>query len=132
MQFDGIVYQEIAGIPMGNYCAPLIADLFLCRLRNIATHRDHFVRRPSVCPSVTLFCQIFQSYVSQATHAFLGMLPLFLFCYERDFMSDLHKSKRRGLIDMLMKPLDILTIYSPSITLNLRNIFLIYIPQNLS
>ena len=25
---------------------------FLCRLRSIATHRDRFVRRPSVCPSV--------------------------------------------------------------------------------
>ena len=24
---------------------------FLCRLGSIATHRDHFVRRPSVCPS---------------------------------------------------------------------------------
>ena len=34
--------------------------------------------RPSVCPSVTIFCHTFQSYVSQATHAFLGMLPLFL------------------------------------------------------
>ena len=27
---------------------------FLCRLRSIATHRDHFVRRPSVRPSVCL------------------------------------------------------------------------------
>ena len=27
---------------------------FLCRLRSIATHRDHFVRRPSVCLSVRL------------------------------------------------------------------------------
>ena len=33
--------------------------------------------RPSVCPSVTLFCHTFHSYVSQAAHAFLGMLPLF-------------------------------------------------------
>ena len=48
---------------------------FLCRLRSIATHRDHFVRRPSVSPSVTR--HNFQSYVLQATHAFLGMLPLF-------------------------------------------------------
>ena len=28
------------------------ADFLLCRLRSIATHKDHFVRRPSVCPSV--------------------------------------------------------------------------------
>ena len=26
--------------------------MFLCRLRSIATHRDHFVLRPSVCSSV--------------------------------------------------------------------------------
>ena len=57
---------------------------FLCRLRSIVTHRDHFVRRPFVRPSVCLSvrlshvtCHTFQSYVSQATHAFLGMLPLF-------------------------------------------------------
>ena len=56
-------------------------QFLLCCLRSIATHRDHFVRRLavrlSVCPSVTLFCHTFQSYVSQATHAFLGMLSLF-------------------------------------------------------
>ena len=51
VQFGGIVYQQIVGIPMGTNCAPLIADLFL-------------------------------------------------FCYERDFMSNLHKSKRYDLIDM--------------------------------
>ena len=51
MQFDGMVYQQIVGIPMGTNCAPLIADLFLC-------------------------------------------------CYERDFMSDLQKSKRFDLTDM--------------------------------
>ena len=53
---------------------------FLCRLWSIATHRDHFVSRLSVRLShfsVTRFCHTFQSYVSQATHAFLGMLPLF-------------------------------------------------------
>ena len=49
----------------------------------IATHRDHFVRRPSVCLSVCLSFRLSvrlshsRSYVSQATHAFLGMLPLF-------------------------------------------------------
>ena len=53
VQFDGMVYQQIVGIPMGTNCAPYtcIADLFL-------------------------------------------------YCYERDFMSDLQKSKRVDLIDM--------------------------------
>ena len=43
VQFDGMVYQQIVGIPVGTNCAPLIADLFL-------------------------------------------------YCYERDFMSNLQKS----------------------------------------
>ena len=51
VQFDGMVYQQIVGIPMDTNCAPLIADLFL-------------------------------------------------FCYERDFMYYLHKSKWYDLIDM--------------------------------
>ena len=51
VQFDGMLYQQIVGIPMGTNCAPLIADLFL-------------------------------------------------YCYERDFMFDLYKSKRHDLIDM--------------------------------
>ena len=50
LQFDGMVYQQIVGIPMGTNCAPLIADLFL-------------------------------------------------YCYERDFMSNLQKSKWFDLID---------------------------------
>ena len=50
VQFDGMVYQQIVGIPIGTYCAPLIADLFL-------------------------------------------------YCYERDFMSKLQESKRFDLID---------------------------------
>ena len=29
VQFDGMIYQQIVEIPMGTYCAPLIADLFL-------------------------------------------------------------------------------------------------------
>ena len=51
VQFEGMIDQQIVGIPMGTNCAPLIADLFL-------------------------------------------------FCYERDFMPNLHKSKRYDLIDM--------------------------------
>ena len=33
VQFDGMVNQQIVGIPMGTNCAPLIADLFLWPLR---------------------------------------------------------------------------------------------------
>ena len=29
VQFEGMVYQQIVGIPMGTNCARLIADLFL-------------------------------------------------------------------------------------------------------
>ena len=57
----------------------------LCRLRSIVAHRDHFVWRlsvpPFVCPCVCLsdshsLLVVRHSYVSQATHAFLRMLPL--------------------------------------------------------
>ena len=68
VQFDGMVYQQIVGIPMGTNCAPLIADLFL-------------------------------------------------YCYQRDFKSDLHKSKRHDLIDMFNDtsgyPDDIFTSNNP-------------------
>ena len=70
---------------------PLWQESFLCRLRSIEAHRDHFVRRLSVRPSVHLsvcasvclsgshtFLVVSHSYVSQETHAFLGMLPLCL------------------------------------------------------
>ena len=63
---------------------------FLCRLRSIAAHRDHFVRRLSVCVSVCLsdsrtFLIVTHSYVSQATHAFLGMLPLCWICCRQGY-----------------------------------------------
>ena len=29
VQFDGMIYQQIEGIPIGTNCAPLKADLFL-------------------------------------------------------------------------------------------------------
>ena len=85
VHFDGMVYQQIVGTPMGTNCALLIADLSL-------------------------------------------------YCYERDFMTDLHKSKRRDLIEMLNDTSRYLslTIYSTSIALNVRNIFPIYIQQNFS
>ena len=31
MQFEGMIYQQIVGIPMGTNCAPLIADLLSFR-----------------------------------------------------------------------------------------------------
>ena len=63
---------------------PLVETIYLlCRLRSIAAHRDHFVWRLSVCSSIYLsgshtFLVVTHNYVSQATHAFLEMLPL---CY---------------------------------------------------
>ena len=58
-----------------------LVSSFLCRLQSIAAHRDHFVRRLSVRTSLRLsgshtFLVVTHSYVSQATHAFLRMLPL--------------------------------------------------------
>ena len=35
VQFDGMVYQHIVGIPMGTNCVPLIADLFLLLLQGL-------------------------------------------------------------------------------------------------
>ena len=88
VQFNGMLYQPIVGIPMGNQpivgipmginCASLVADLIL-------------------------------------------------YYYERDFMSNLQKSKRFDLLTSSTIPLDILTIYSPLIALKLLSIFLIYI-----
>ena len=56
------------------------------------------------------------------------LADLFLYCCERDFKSNLQKSNLFNLIEAL----DILTIFSPLITLNLLNIFPIYIKENLS
>ena len=56
--------------------------------------------------------------ISMGTNCAPVMADLFLYCYERDFMSHLHKSKRHDLIDSLKIHLDILTVYSLSITLN--------------
>ena len=78
VQFDGMVYQQIVGIPMGTKCAPLIADLFL-------------------------------------------------YCYERDFMSDLQKSKRFDLIDMFNDTSryleDIFTIDNPEFEKHISDIY---------
>ena len=78
MQFEGMVYQQIVGIPMGTNSAPHIADLFL-------------------------------------------------FCYERDFMSNLHKSKRYDLIDMFNDTSryldDIFTIDNPEFEKHISDIY---------
>ena len=53
---------------------------------------------------------------------------LFLYCYERDFISNLEKSNRFDLIykfNHTSRHID--DIYIPLITLNLLSIFLIYI-----
>ena len=45
VQFDGMVYQQIVGIPMGTNCAPLIADLFLyCYDRNCMSNLQKSIR----------------------------------------------------------------------------------------
>ena len=52
---------------------------------------------------------------------------LFLFCYERDFMSNLHKSKRYDLIDMCNDTSryldDIFTIDNPEFEKHIPNIY---------
>ena len=78
VQFDGMVYQQIVGIPMGTNCAPLIADLFL-------------------------------------------------YCYERAFMSNLQKSKRFDLMDKLNNTSryldDIFTIDNPTFAEHIPDIY---------
>ena len=78
VQFEGMVYQQIVGIPMGTNCAPLIADLFL-------------------------------------------------FCYEMEIMSNLHKSKRYDLKDMFYDTSryldDIFTIDNPEFEKHIPDIY---------
>ena len=62
-----------------NKCRSPVLYIFLCHLQSIAAHRDHFVRRLSVCLSGShTFLVVMHSYVAQATYTFLGMLSLFL------------------------------------------------------
>ena len=55
------------------------------------------------------------------------LADLFLYCYERDFMSDLQKSNRHYLIDMLNDTSryldDILTINNPEFENNISDIY---------
>ena len=85
LRFDGMVYKQIVGIPMGTNCAPLIADLFL-------------------------------------------------YCYERDFMSNLQKSKRFDLIDKFNDTSryldDIFTIDNPAFVDHIPDIYRRELPLN--
>ena len=78
VQFEGMVYQQILGIPMGTNYAPLITDLFL-------------------------------------------------FCYERDFMSNLYKSRQYDLIDKFNDTSwyldDIFTIDNPEFEKHIPDIY---------
>ena len=86
VQFDGMVHQQIVGIPMGTNCAPLIADLFL-------------------------------------------------YCYERDFMSNLQKSKRFDLIDKFNDTSryldDIFTFDNPEFAEHIPDIYIYIYPREL-
>ena len=64
------------------------------------------------------------------THWAPIIADLFLYCYERNFMSNFQKSKRCDFIDMFNDTSRYLTIYSPLKTLNLLSIFLNYIQLN--
>ena len=54
----------------------------------------------------TNMCNLMACYINKivgiamGTNCALLIADIFLYCYERDFMSDLHKSKRHDLIDM--------------------------------
>ena len=90
MKFKDLSYDPYLYLSQKFYhCAEMQFKCahFLCLLRSIAAHRDHFVWRlfvrRSVCLCVCLssshtFLAVTQSYVSKVTHAFLGMLPLCL------------------------------------------------------
>ena len=85
---------------------------FLCRLQSIVAHRDHFVRCLSVCLFGShTFLVVTHSYVSQAIHAFLGMLPLCL--------SQSHVDNRAFICDVwsLCKVLSICTILWQTLTI---------------
>ena len=60
----------------------------------------------------------------------LLLADLCLFCYERVLCLTFTNISSITLLTCLTTPLDILTIYLPSITLNSRNITLIYIQRN--
>ena len=85
VQFEGMIYQQIVGIPMDTNCTPLIADLFLL-------------------------------------------------CYERDFMSNLHKFKQHDPKDMFNDTSryldDTFTIDNPEYEKHIPDIYLTELQLN--
>ena len=65
---------------LDHYFLPVVNlhKLLLCCLQSIAAQREHFFQHLSICLSGShTFLVVTHSYISQASHAFLGMLPLF-------------------------------------------------------
>ena len=62
-----------------------------------------------------------------STNCAQPLAGLFLYCYERDFMSNLHKSKQYDLIDIINDAsrylYDILTIDNPEFEIHFPDIF---------
>ena len=69
--------------------------------------------------------------ISMGTNCAPLLADLFIYCYEKDFMSDLHKSKHHDLIDMFNDTSryldDIFTIDNPAFEKYIPDI---YIQQN--
>ena len=85
--FDELTSYVVLSNPFVSVASTteILEKQFLCHLRSIAAHRDH-----GVCPSICLsgshtFLVVRHCYVSQATHIFLGMLPLYVHIYYAPF-----------------------------------------------
>ena len=103
-----------------NEVTDLVSFVKNCNVIPTSTHAKLFKISKLPLRKIEYFCEMW-------TEA-----DLVLYCYERDFMYDLHECKRHDLIDMFNITYwyldDIFTIDNP----DLRNIFLIYIKQNFS
>ena len=55
---------------------------FLCRLRSIAAHRDHFGWHLSICPSISLCVCLSDSHTFLVvTHSYVSQATIFLICF---------------------------------------------------
>ena len=100
---------------------------FFSRMLSIAAQRDHFLRRLSVCPSLCLssshtFLVVTPSHVSQATHAFLGMLPLCCLLQVYAMYPDFDLTDRRDFIRDTVKEVNLkfflesnFTVFAPAL-----------------